>query len=461
MPSDSEKPTGSNARRSRVGGFEVVSKLGQGGMGAVFKAIQVSVARPIALKILPQRLAKNPDYLARFFREARSAARLNHPNIVQAIDAGEADGYHYFAMEFVDGRSLADVLAAGKPLAEMDYAHQAGIIHRDIKPANILLTASGQPKLADLGLARQAAGGASDLTQAGFALGTPDYISPEQVRGDADIDGRADIYSLGATLFHLLTGQPPYAGGTGNEVMAKHLAESLPDPRQSNPAVSRSTARIIWKAMAKNRDQRYRSAGDMASDIERVMAGGGDDARPSRARGSRPVRSKSRVPMIFGGTLAAVLVAIAVVVATWEPSPEGDPRVTPPPTSPPAQVENRTPPEASADEEALQFLRQWVQDHPGEYRRALEMYGSAIRRMTHSALEQVAKVQFAAMAGQISSMRARLKKEKADVEGLARKQALAARRCRGRGPGATGSGEPAAERRVGGCRGRLRQGPAR
>lgn len=292
---DQSQKDGSGSGK-RVGGYEILSKLGQGGMGAVFKARQVSVNRVVALKILPPRLAKNREYVERFFREARSAARLNHRNIVQAIDAGEAGGYHYFAMEYVDGQPVSDLLKGGQPLPErqaleiardvaraLAHAHEAGIIHRDIKPANILLASDGTVKLADLGLARQATGAESGVTQPGFAVGTPDYISPEQVRGETDLDGRCDIYALGATLFHMLVGRPPYAGGTGNEVMAKHLSEPVPDAFKENPNVSRAASMVAWKAMAKERERRYQTALAMVQDIEAAL-----DGRKTLGRGVPP-----------------------------------------------------------------------------------------------------------------------------------------------------------------------------
>jgi serine/threonine-protein kinase len=334
-PEKAEKQGGdAQSSRRRIAGFEIAAKLGQGGMGAVFKAVQLSVKRPVALKILPPRLAKNAEFVQRFFREAQSAAQLNHPNIVQAYDAGEADGYHYFAMEFVDGRPVSDFLQEGNPLPEdqaltlvrdvalaLDYAHESGILHRDIKPANILLTSQGKPKLADLGLAREAASTSSDLTQAGFAIGTPDYISPEQVRGDTGIDGRTDIYSLGATLFHMLTGRPPYAGGTGNEVMAKHLADPIPDARKLNPDVSRGAARIVWRAMAKDPARRFQTGGEMAAEIDRVLSaperGVGAESAARRQRAQAP---KGPSGLVVGSVIAAILLA-AVGIAVLASGP--------------------------------------------------------------------------------------------------------------------------------------------
>jgi len=270
--------------RKSVGGFEILGKIGQGGMGAVFKARQVSMDRVVALKVLPQRLAKNKGFVERFLREARAAAKLDHPNIIQAIDAGHADGYYYFAMEYVEGETLQGLLQRAGALREvrafeivrdvlrgLERAHAAGIIHRDVKPDNILITATGQAKLADLGLARETQQVDAGLTQAGTALGTPSYISPEQVRGETELDGRTDLYALGATLYHLLVGRPPYTGGTGNEVMAKHLSEPIPDPRKDDPTVSYEAGRIVRKAMAKESDARYATARDMRIDVEQRL----------------------------------------------------------------------------------------------------------------------------------------------------------------------------------------------
>jgi tRNA A-37 threonylcarbamoyl transferase component Bud32 len=274
------------AQRNRVGGFMLLNKVGQGAMGAVFKARQESVSRYVALKILPPRLAKNRAFLERFLREARAAARLSDPNIVEAIDAGEADGYYYFAMELVDGPSLGAVLKRQTRLPEaraleiardmasaLDHAHTEGIIHRDVKPANILIGKDGSAKLADLGLAREQRQVDSEVTQAGDALGTPDYISPEQVRGETDLDGRTDIYSLGATLYHMLTGTAPFLGGTSAQVMSRHLTEPVPDPRTVVPRLSLACSQIIRRSMQKDRTRRYATGADMLRDIEAALGG--------------------------------------------------------------------------------------------------------------------------------------------------------------------------------------------
>jgi len=338
-----------------LGGFEIITKLGQGGMGAVFLARQVSMDRQVALKVLPQRLGRSKEFVERFLREARAAAQLSHVNIVQAIDAGHASGYYYFAMEYVAGRDLRQILDREGALPEkqaleftrqlagaLDYAHTAAhVIHRDIKPENVLVTAAGVPKLTDLGLAREVTRGDQSLTKTGVAMGTPNYISPEQVRGETDLDGRTDVYSLGATLYHLLTGQPPYTGGTSAEVMAKHLSDPVPDARAVNPRVSAAAAAIVRKAMMKDRRQRYPSARDMANDIERALGGASPAAVAAvaaaptvkmRARtGSIVRRRRARVRSAwpYVGGIAAVA-ALAVLVWLAVLSRSGPQRPEPP-----------------------------------------------------------------------------------------------------------------------------------
>ncbi len=291
------KPDGrdNSTERQMLDGFELIRRVGRGSTGTVFLARQVSMDREVALKVLPKSSAKNKSYVQRFRREAQAAAKLWHPNIVQAIDVGHAAGYHYLAMEYIKGPTLRKVVDSTGPFDEaralditrqialgLDHAHRnAGIIHRDVKPENILLAPDGTPKLTDLGLARAVVREDASLTREGAAMGTPNYISPEQVRGKGDLDGRTDIYALGATLYHLLTGQPPYSGSTPAEVMAKHLNEPPPDPRAIRPAVSPAAAAIIRKAMAKDPAKRYATAGELAEELERARGGQRVQARPT------------------------------------------------------------------------------------------------------------------------------------------------------------------------------------
>ncbi|MDX2226683.1 MAG: protein kinase [Verrucomicrobiae bacterium] len=264
-----------------LNGFEILGLLGRGGMGVVYRANQVSLDRIVALKILPAHLANDPDYLKRFNVEARAAAKLNHPNIIQIYDFGHADMIYYFAMEFVEGSSIAGLLHQYTSFPEMDainiirqscsalaYAHQRGIIHRDIKPDNLMLTHAGEIKLGDLGLAKVNMGDEMSLTQTGAALGTPYYISPEQIRGEKKIDARSDIYSLGATFYHIVTGTVPFDGNTSAVVMSNHMNMPVEDPRNRNPNLSEHTARVILKMMAKEPSDRY----DSVVVIEEILA---------------------------------------------------------------------------------------------------------------------------------------------------------------------------------------------
>ncbi|MDQ6892616.1 MAG: serine/threonine protein kinase, partial [Acidobacteriota bacterium] len=270
----------------RFGAYEVLEELGSGGMGKVYRAKNVMLERIVALKTLSPFLSSDQAFVQRFLKEARVAARLNHPNIVQIYDFGCVEGIHYLAMEYVDGQSLRALLKHGR-LSEFEsiqivrqaaralgVAHALGIVHRDVKPDNLMLTRKGELKLVDLGIAKRVDEEQGQaLTQTGQAVGTPHYISPEQIRGLKDIDARSDIYSLGATLYHLLTGQAPYKGTSGALVMSMHLTAPLPDPRQYEPSLSDAICRVLRKAMAKNPEERYSDVGALDRDLQRVLTG--------------------------------------------------------------------------------------------------------------------------------------------------------------------------------------------
>ncbi|MDP6503188.1 MAG: protein kinase, partial [Planctomycetota bacterium] len=222
--------------KQRLGNYTVVRKLGEGGMGAVYEGIQDGLNRRVALKLLTQRLLKDSTYLERFQREAQGAAALNHPNIVTVYEIGQDRGTYFFSMEFVDGTSLGNRISKERRLpvsdaleitsmvaSALDYAwREAGLVHRDIKPDNIMLTSQGHIKVADLGLAKRITTD-SKLTNEGAGLGTPHYMAPEQSQGARDVDCRADIYSLGITLYEMLTGKVPYEGATPYAVIISHL----------------------------------------------------------------------------------------------------------------------------------------------------------------------------------------------------------------------------------------------
>lgn len=269
----------------QIPGYKLLDRIGQGAMGVVLKARQLSVDRLVAIKVLSPRLSEKTEFVERMMREARAAAKLNHPNIIQAIDAASAGKYHYFVMEYVEGRSVQSYLREGRTFKEdaairittqiakaLQHAHDRGLIHRDVKPGNILLTKDGTAKLADLGLVRHASDDETALSEHGTTLGTPYYIAPEQVRGDRTIDGRADIYSLGATLFHMVTGRPPFEGPP-MVVMNKHLNAPLPPPDTINPRLSNGICEVIEGMMMKAPADRYANAGDLLMDLECVAEG--------------------------------------------------------------------------------------------------------------------------------------------------------------------------------------------
>ncbi len=291
-----ESAEDSTARPAQqIPGFQILERIGAGAMATVYKAKQLSLDRIVAIKVLPKRLSENTEFVERFYKEGKAAARLNHNNIVQAIDVGEADGRHYFVMEYVDGHTLYDELAKGKVFSEaeaidiimqiaraLDHANQRGFVHRDVKPKNIMLTKDRVAKLADMGLAREVSDVEAAKAEAGRAFGTPYYISPEQVRGEVNIDFRADVYSLGATFYHIVTGRYPFDGPTPSSVMHKHLKQELVPPDHINTRLSSGIGEIIEVMMKKRPEDRYGSTKDLLTDLEAV------------ARGEPPIQAKRR-----------------------------------------------------------------------------------------------------------------------------------------------------------------------
>lgn len=268
-----------------IGGYRRLRLLGTGGMAQVFEAEHTTLTRKVALKLLKPNVADSADFSLRFLRESHAMAQVSHPNVVAIYDAGESNGLMYMALELVTGGDLNRLLKRRGRLAVDDALgfligctkglaaiHQAGLVHRDIKPANIFLDKDGTPKMGDLGLAR-AADGEDRMTMTGNSWGTPSYMSPEQVKGVADLDIRADIYSLGATLFTLLIGIEPYLGETSYVITHKVLTEPPPDPRVHDQTIPPQVASIIMKAMAKDRARRYQTPQELLEDLERARSG--------------------------------------------------------------------------------------------------------------------------------------------------------------------------------------------
>jgi len=269
-----------------IPGYRIERKLGAGAMGTVVLARQLSLDRLVAIKLLPSKFAKDAQYIDRFYKEGKAAARLNDPNIVAAYDVGQAPGGEYFfVMEFIDGDTVFDRIQAKRRIPEREavhiakqaasalrHAHAKGFIHRDVKPKNLMINKSGVVKLADLGLARAGDDSAAASEEKGKIFGTPYYISPEQIRA-RDVSPATDIYGLGATVYHMVTGRVPFDGTNPKEVMQRHLRDALVPPDQLVPELSNGLSMIIEMMMAKDPRERYASAEDLIEDLEKVAAG--------------------------------------------------------------------------------------------------------------------------------------------------------------------------------------------
>jgi len=402
-------------KRITIGGFDIIEKVGQGGMGAVYRAKQVSLDREVALKLLPRDLASDQEYVNRFIREARASAKLNHLNIVQGIDVGEADGYCYFAMEFVDGYPVARRVRHQGPIPEkeaidvtlqiaraLQHADANGIVHRDVKPDNIMLDRHGTAKLCDLGLVTVPD---EETSKAGVAIGTPNYISPEQARGEEDIDTRADIYGLGASAYHMVAGRTMFAGSS-QEVLAKHVADQAPSPKESVAGVSDQFCFVLEKMLAKRRNDRYQTPAELIEDLERLAAGAPVHAARFSARSSieltprtvdtaaigrrvsarRPQvrRSEPMEPVaagkaaglfIAGGLGLALIVGALIIFTTGKKAGPGEAREP----GPGGRVDVAEPPGAAADagdpaKEMFEYVEEFLAKSPGSIPEAAAKY---------------------------------------------------------------------------------------
>jgi eukaryotic-like serine/threonine-protein kinase len=283
------------------GRYQVESELGRGGMATVFKGTDTVLGRPVAVKVLSPQYAGDANFVTRFRREAQSAARLNHPNLVSVYDTGTDDGVHFIVMEYVDAKTLADYLAGGGRIMPeraieiaqavcdaLSVAHAHGIIHRDIKPANIMITSKGDVKVTDFGIARVISA-ADTLAQTAAVLGTASYLSPEQAQSQS-MDQRSDIYSLGVVLYEMVTGRPPFSGDSPVMVASKHVLEQPTPPATLNSDVSPALEAVIMKAMSKNPDNRYQDADEMRADLERARLGQAVQATPLLPESARTQR---------------------------------------------------------------------------------------------------------------------------------------------------------------------------
>ena len=268
----------------QLGNYIIDERIGHGAMGIVYRARHITLTRNVAIKFLSSHLANDANYVGRFFREARAAAHLNHPNLIAVYDAGMESEVYYIVMEYVEGSDLSRLLKKSGMFAEgelisfglkvadaLSYAHRNGVIHRDIKPENLILTFQNNIKVADLGLAKQIYDQSAAMTMSDVVVGTPFYASPEQIRGSKNIDARADIYSMGSTFFHLATGRVPFDGNSPAEVMSKHLTERCPSAKTVNPKLSDEFSQILARMMAKDPTKRYQNMREVFEVFEKTI----------------------------------------------------------------------------------------------------------------------------------------------------------------------------------------------
>src|SRR4051812_18654154 len=351
------------------GRYQVGELLGYGGMAEVHRGRDLRLGRDVAIKMLRTDLARDDTFQLRFRREAQNAASLNHPAIVAVYDTGEERGsagetLPYIVMEFVNGRTLKEVLAAEGRLmprraleivaeicAAIEFSHRHGIIHRDIKPGNVMLTQTGQIKVMDFGIARALASGASTMTQTSAVIGTAQYLSPEQARGES-VDGRSDVYATGCVLFELLCGHPPFVGDSPVSVAYQHVREEPKAPSLSNRDVSPAVDSIVLKALAKNPLNRYQSAAEMRADILRAAAGrpvhaepimahaepgqvspgrpgpGGPRPMPARVGGAQRRRTSGwAIAALTALAVLAVVALVAGLIVSQQPSKSAVPQL--------------------------------------------------------------------------------------------------------------------------------------
>jgi serine/threonine-protein kinase len=389
----------------QLGNYTIVRKIGEGGMGTVYEAVQAGINRRVALKVLSAKFMNDQSFLQRFMREVQAAGALNHPNIITVYEVCQDKGSYFYSMEFVDGETLGKRLnRTGRMSAEealgivrkvgtaLEYAwNRAKIIHRDIKPDNIMVNRQGEVKVADLGLAKSTAQDTT-VTADGLGIGTPAYMSPEQSRGAKDTDCRADIYSLGITLFQMLTGHLPYKADSGFALVAAHLEQALPDPRSLNPEIPQAVCELIRRMCAKKPAQRYQTPAELIQAIDGILETGAPAAAPRTqvdefreqqtavaTQYTRSVR-ESRFPVsaVLGAVLAVLLVGGAGYLVVGK-------RPTAPVTTTTTTTTTTVPPGVSEAQKAFEEAVAYGVAHPEDFQAIIAKFEDAKLKATKDA----------------------------------------------------------------------------
>ena len=322
----------------RLGKYQILEEIGRGGFAAVYRSLDIKLDRIVALKVLAPHLVWDKGFVARFKREAKTVASLKHPSIVAIHEVGEADGKHYIAMDYLEGRTLKQLIDEEGPLpldrvtriveqlaSALDYAHEQGVVHRDIKPSNIIVGEDDHVTLTDFGIVKATDG--TTLTKTGMLMGTPQYMSPEQCQG-REVDRRSDVYSLGIVLYEMLTSRVPFTADNTPSILYMHVHETVASPRSLNPALPQRLEPVLARTLAKKAEERYATAGEMAQDLQRVLTTRATIEEPPTLVAPKPPtavrlarRSFSLLPlMILMGALLAVLTLAGAAVLVSRPA---------------------------------------------------------------------------------------------------------------------------------------------